>query len=609
MIAFGVPWALAAGAALAAATVLLHLFAPRPPARAPLPTARFLREDARSVVRPRRVPSDVPVLALRVAVALLLGALFAAPRWAPDREEGTTRIVLLDRGAGMDGVWEGALARASAEAEGRPGTLVVPFDTAPGEAIAPGGSKAPGEAIAAGGSDASERAGPTASETAGPTDHESSYLVALRALRRVALEETATTEVEAVLVSRPRWSAWDPQLAALRDVAWPGSIRVVDVGDPPGRPMASGLRGSEAAAGTPDSSAPASAASRSIAASAQPVAAVPDPRGRNRPAAAAFEVLGYQVVRDDAPPVDTTRGDDPPAGITGDDAPPVDTTRGEVADDAAAGAGAPATVPTPRVRFVDAAAASLRVAVSRAADGDTVVVFGAARPAADVSELNGLWDEGAWPEPPTSARTLRVGHSTVALTGAEVRAPGAAAPAPGKRLPIAWEDGAPAAGASNVGSGCVVRFGGPLDAGSADPDYPALIRTLVDGCRGEAAGGGDTPAGSATAAATVPNAAASESAVAAGRAAAPLDSAAIALLRGDGAASVAIAALGEPEGRSLEAWVLLAVALLGLAETALVASRRRAGPGPVGSGRGVADIEKPRGTAGIETFRGTGAGR
>jgi hypothetical protein len=518
MIAFGAPWALAAGAALAGAAVLLHLFAPRPPARAPLPTARFLRESAPTLVRPRRVPSDVPVLALRVGLALLLGALFAQPSWAPAREEGTTRIVLLDRGAGMAGIWEAATARALAETEGRPRALVVPFDTAPGEPLTLAGSRD------------SEAAPPAALEAGGPSPAESSYLVALRALREASLGGTLTKDVEAVLVSRPRWSAWDPQLAALRTVAWPGPIRVVAIGSPARATAASGPGGPETAAPGGGSSAggverpvSASGVEPSAPASAERpaplsyrsqsrVAAVPDPEGLHRPAAAALTVLGYEVLRSDG--------------------------GGDGGEMTAAG-----------LRFVPSDAPDLGASVGRAADGDTVVVFGAALAAAtDTPDLAGLWDAGAWPEGATPARTLRVRRATLALAGTEERAPGAAAGTPGRRLPIAWEEGAPAAAALNVGAGCLVRFGGPLGAGSTDPDYPALIRTLADGCRD---GTGR--------------------AVAVG----PLDAAATALLAGEGDAAVAVSSLGVREGRPLEAWLLLAVVLVALAESALVASRRR----------------------------------
>jgi hypothetical protein len=415
----------------------------------------------------------------------------------------------------------------------------VPFDTAPGEALALAGSRD------------SEAARLAALDAGGPSPAESSYLVALRALREASLGGSVTKDVEAVLVSRPRWSAWDPQLAALRTVAWPGPIRVVDIGSPAGATAASGPGGPGTTAsggGSPaggverpvsasgvEPSAPASDRSQSR------VATVPDPEGLHRPAAAALTVLGYEVLRSD---------------VGGDG--------GEMT---AAG-----------LRFVPSDAPDLGASVGRAADGDTVVVFGAALAAAtDTPDLAGLWDAGAWPEAAVSARTLRVGRATLALAGTEERAPGAAADTPGRRLPIAWEEGAPAAAALNVGAGCLVRFGGPLGAGSTDPDYPALIRTLADGCRdgtGRAVADG------------------------------PLDAAATALLAGEGDAAVAVSSLGVGEGRPLEAWLLLAVVLVALAESALVASRRRVR----GSGSGRAAARRAwRSTVGAASRRRTEA--
>ena len=217
MISLGTPFALIAGGVLACAVFVLHLLAPRPPDRAPLPTARFLREEARTTLRFRRRPTDIPVLAARMLLALLLGLLFAQPRWLPEQDAGVTRIVLLDRGAGMADAWGEALEavrREGAEAN----TRVVTYAS---EGL-------PTVISRAGDADRVEAA---ELATLRPADEESSYLAALRALR-VTLPDVSTEDVEAVLITRPRWSAWDNQLAGLREAAWPGALRVMSV-EPP----------------------------------------------------------------------------------------------------------------------------------------------------------------------------------------------------------------------------------------------------------------------------------------------------------------------------------------------------------------------------------------
>jgi hypothetical protein len=402
-----------------------------------------------------------------------------------------------------------ARERAFAEAAERPGSLVVTFDTA--SVASP---ETPPEAA--------DGSAATLPPPAMPTEAESSYLIALRALRRATLEHTGTRSVEAVLVTRPRWSAWDAQLAALRGAAWPGAIRLVSVGGAAANVDRSGVAEGEerptaaanvgAAEREDRPAAAANAGTPPLAATDDRlVAAVDAGDTLPRPAVAALEVLGYQVLDDGAP----------------------------------GGAAA-------RLRFVRSDAADLDSLLRRAEAGDTVVVFGASlAPAAD-APFGRLWDGGAWPEPSTPPRVLRVGAAVLDLSAPPDRAPGAAAAAPGVRLPVAWEDGAPAAASLSVGGGCLVRFGGPLDAGSSDPDYPALLRTLADGCR-ERGARAATPA-----------------------AAAPLGRAATALLRGEGETAVPVSSLGEPEGRRLEPWLLLALFAATLGETVLVASRRRA---------------------------------
>ena len=79
MIRAALPGFLWAGAAFALLPLALHFVTRRPPDRQPLPTAHFLREDARTLVRLRRTPSDVMLLVIRMAFAFLLGALVWTP--------------------------------------------------------------------------------------------------------------------------------------------------------------------------------------------------------------------------------------------------------------------------------------------------------------------------------------------------------------------------------------------------------------------------------------------------------------------------------------------------------------------------------------------------
>ena len=98
MIAAAFPGFLLAGVFFAALPILLHLLSRRPPAREPLPTARFLARDARTLLRLRRRPTDLPLLLVRVLFAITLAAAFAGITWTGQRS-GAARVILLDAGA------------------------------------------------------------------------------------------------------------------------------------------------------------------------------------------------------------------------------------------------------------------------------------------------------------------------------------------------------------------------------------------------------------------------------------------------------------------------------------------------------------------------------
>lgn len=469
MISLGMPLALVAGGLLASGVLALHLLAPRPPDRAPLPTARFLRAEAHTTLRFRRRPTDVPVMAARILLALLLGLLFAQPRWLPERDVGLTRIVLLDGGAGMSDTWDTAVEAALTAAQGENNardTRVVTYAAA----------GLPATVV-------------TGADTSGlratrPADRESSYLAALRALR-VTMADISTQEVEAVLVTRPRWSAWDDQFAGLRDAAWPGSLRVIAVGGP------------------------ASEAQDDVTQTAAP----PSPQPDDPRVAAALAALGYSF-GDAARP--TRDGD---AGV---------------------------------LRFVSLEA-DLEIALEYARAGDTVVVHGAGD-AAEPFDIASLWDAGAWPDHGNPSE-VRVASRVVAVHDAAFASGRAVARGDSvELLPIVLDDGAPLASGRRTGSGCVVRFGASIEAGSSDPAYPYLLGALRDGCR-------SLSQGSSAAALRPP-------------AVMALDSAALRVLEGTGSSQVAVATvgggLGAELGLSLTRWVLLATVALALFETWLV---------------------------------------
>src|SRR6185436_18205171 len=79
-------------AAVAAATVALHLLAWRRPPESPLPTARFAPERPIRMVSRAVRPADLALLALRVLIVLLVGVALAGPSFDA-RREGLGRVV------------------------------------------------------------------------------------------------------------------------------------------------------------------------------------------------------------------------------------------------------------------------------------------------------------------------------------------------------------------------------------------------------------------------------------------------------------------------------------------------------------------------------------
>ena len=202
MIGIGAPGFLWAGVAFALLPVALHFLTRRPPERQPLPTARFLRPDPRTLLRFQRLPADRALLLLRVLFAVLLGAAFADVTWAR-RPTGDARIVLLDAGAGWGTAWPAA--REAARGAAGPSGVLVYGTGEPPAILAPDGL-----------------------EAARPGDVPATAEDGLRALRRTA-EDMRWTRTEVVWVTPATWDRWTPGFAFLRPVLWPGAVELVDV--------------------------------------------------------------------------------------------------------------------------------------------------------------------------------------------------------------------------------------------------------------------------------------------------------------------------------------------------------------------------------------------
>ncbi|HEX8672582.1 MAG TPA: BatA domain-containing protein, partial [Longimicrobium sp.] len=219
MLTLGAPLFLVAGGLAALVPLALHLIRRRPPTRSPLPTARFLSEDARSSIRVSR-PTDRLLMALRMLLLLLAGAAFARPSWIP-APRGTREVVLLDRSAAMrdSDAWRRAVEQARR-------TLLAPDGTARGDLILFDTSAVhlPQRRLTAATFDSLAAAGPSA--------HPTSYAVALRAIDPAARALRGADSVRVTMLSALRWGGWRPGMAALRQAAWPGAIRLSDLSSP-----------------------------------------------------------------------------------------------------------------------------------------------------------------------------------------------------------------------------------------------------------------------------------------------------------------------------------------------------------------------------------------
>ena len=222
------PFFLWIASAVALATVAAHLLAWRRPPSSPLPTARFAPERPARVVSRAVRPTDLLLLAVRVAMVMLVGLALARPSFARERR-GEGRVVVIDRSRSAGGA---EAVTDSARAIFRPGDALVVFD-----------------------SSAREVARPAADSIAVPQDPAqrahgslSAALVAsLRAAERLARERDS---VEIAIVSPVTLDEIDAATAAIRD-EWSGSVRVIRAGSARGDTLASAPPEVRASAGDP----------------------------------------------------------------------------------------------------------------------------------------------------------------------------------------------------------------------------------------------------------------------------------------------------------------------------------------------------------------------
>ena len=196
------PAYLGAAGAAAAAVALLHLLAWRRPPALALPTARFIPDrPARAVSRAVR-PSDLALLALRMAIVMLVGAAFAGPVRTPARR-AVARVVAADLSRA---VRDPAEVADSARRWLGAGDALVLFDSA------------------ARVSDTAALASLGGTATAGAT--RGSLSAALAASLGAARTLGAADTLELVLVTPVAAEELDQATPALRAL-WPGRVRLV----------------------------------------------------------------------------------------------------------------------------------------------------------------------------------------------------------------------------------------------------------------------------------------------------------------------------------------------------------------------------------------------
>jgi len=201
-MSFLFPGFLAAAAGIAAAATLLHFIVTREPDLYRLPTARFAPDRAIQARAQALEPSDLLLLALRVALVLAVGAALARPIVSPPRR-ALMRIVLVDRSRGVASAREAADSARSVLGER---DLLIVFDSA-ATIITAGAADSLGQLSRA------ERPGRL-----------STALVS--ALRTASRLRNQADSIELVVVSPLPGEAIDAATDSLRAL-WPAGIRLI----------------------------------------------------------------------------------------------------------------------------------------------------------------------------------------------------------------------------------------------------------------------------------------------------------------------------------------------------------------------------------------------
>ncbi len=214
MIEIARPALLGAGALAALLPLALHLLRPQERDRRLLPTARFLSRETRTRIRTHRLPDHIPLLILRMAFCLILGAALSGMRWVGPAE-GVGEILIVDRGPGMAGVWSEVEAALSEMVGDHTLAIVLvgrdPDGSVTSESIAP--ARLPeGEAWTA-----------LSPIELGPGE-DIRLVDLLGQLRLVGGGLVGVELIQARILTRARWSSWHPGTALLREEIWPAGI-------------------------------------------------------------------------------------------------------------------------------------------------------------------------------------------------------------------------------------------------------------------------------------------------------------------------------------------------------------------------------------------------
>jgi hypothetical protein len=209
------PGFLLAGGLFALLPLVLHLLVPRTRERRVLPTVRFLTPSARTRIRVQRRPTDLRLLALRMAFAFLLGAAFAGVHWHGWGGGGTATLMVVDGGERLGPGWPGVREAVMERWSSGNGVVVVDgVDMEGGVRVRRGAPSDPEELLR------------LLEDGDGVSPNTLSVL--LRALRDEAAGggaiPGAPDSIQAVIVSGARAGMWPPGLTRVRPLLWPGSV-------------------------------------------------------------------------------------------------------------------------------------------------------------------------------------------------------------------------------------------------------------------------------------------------------------------------------------------------------------------------------------------------